>query len=158
MIEIDHRDKSSIYPDMMKTYVFECPERLTLAKTKFGNILIGTENMSAGKKAKWLVKKIIFNPPATIIFWTDGTKTVVKAHKEPFDPEKGIAMAFFKKFVGVHGKCSHATVMREMMNMSEIHLSEEHQEQINACEEFFKEFESQVFGKLTENQEVDNKT
>jgi hypothetical protein len=43
------------------------------------------------------VKKIIFNDPATIILWEDGTKTVVKAHNEPFDPEKGVAMCFMKK-------------------------------------------------------------
>lgn len=24
------------------------------------------------------IKKVIFNPPATIVFWLDGTKTVVK--------------------------------------------------------------------------------
>ena len=43
------------------------------------------------------VKKIIFNDPATIILWRDGSKTVVKTHNEPFDPEKGVAMCFMKK-------------------------------------------------------------
>ena len=43
------------------------------------------------------IKKIIFNDPATIILWNDGSKTVVKAHNEPFDPEKGVAMCFMKK-------------------------------------------------------------
>lgn len=43
------------------------------------------------------IKKIIFNDPATIVLWTDGSKTVVKAHNEPFDPEKGVAMCFMKK-------------------------------------------------------------
>lgn len=43
------------------------------------------------------VKKIIFNDPATIILWNDGSKTVVKTHNEPFDPEKGVAMCFMKK-------------------------------------------------------------
>ena len=28
------------------------------------------------------VSKIIFNPPATIVFWEDGTKTVVKCSAE----------------------------------------------------------------------------
>lgn len=46
------------------------------------------------------IKKVIFNPPATIVFWTDGTKTVVKANDEPFDWEKGIAMAYVKKSYG----------------------------------------------------------
>ena len=42
---------------------------------------------------------VIFNDPATIVFWSDGTKTVVKAHNEPFNPEKGLAMAIVKKHV-----------------------------------------------------------
>lgn len=46
-------------------------------------------------------KKIIINNPATIIFWADGTKTVVKCHNEDvFDAEKGIAMATLKKLCG----------------------------------------------------------
>ena len=43
------------------------------------------------------IKNVIFNDPATIVFWNDGTKTVVKAENEPFDPEKGLAMAIAKK-------------------------------------------------------------
>lgn len=40
------------------------------------------------------IKNVIFNPPATIVFWTDGSKTVVKCNaKEEFDPEKGMAIA-----------------------------------------------------------------
>lgn len=50
------------------------------------------------------IKNVIFNPPATIVFWTDGTKTVVKCQNgEAFDPEKGITMAFFKKMNGNKG-------------------------------------------------------
>lgn len=46
------------------------------------------------------ITKVIFNDPATIVFWEDGTKTVVKAHDEEFDPEKGLAMAITKKALG----------------------------------------------------------
>ena len=47
------------------------------------------------------IKKVIFNEPATIVFWGDGTKTVVKCSKDDeFDPEKGLAMAIAKKFFG----------------------------------------------------------
>lgn len=49
------------------------------------------------------IKKVIFNPPATIVLWTDGTKTVVKAKNEDFDPEKGLAMAISKKALGNEG-------------------------------------------------------
>lgn len=49
------------------------------------------------------IKDVIFNDPATIVFWNDGTKTVVKAENEPFDREKGLAMAIAKKFLGNKG-------------------------------------------------------
>lgn len=49
------------------------------------------------------IKNVIFNDPATIVFWTDGTKTVVKAYADDFDPEKGLAMAIAKKFLGNQG-------------------------------------------------------
>lgn len=49
------------------------------------------------------IKNVIFNPPATIVMWSDGTKTVVKAQDEDFDPEKGLAMAISKKALGNKG-------------------------------------------------------
>lgn len=50
------------------------------------------------------IKKVIFNNPATIVFWTDGSKTVVKCSESIWDPEKGLAMAISKKFLGNKGK------------------------------------------------------
>ena len=50
------------------------------------------------------IKDVIFNPPATIVLWMDGTKTVVKDPGEVFyDPEKGMAMAVAKKAFGNQG-------------------------------------------------------
>lgn len=44
------------------------------------------------------IEKVIVNDPATIIFWDDGTKTVVKCDSEDeFDKEKGILYAALKK-------------------------------------------------------------
>lgn len=48
------------------------------------------------------IKKVIFNDPATIVLWSDGTKTVVKAENEAFDQEKGLAMAICKKALGTN--------------------------------------------------------
>ena len=42
------------------------------------------------------IDKVICNGPATIIFWNDGDKTVVKAQDE-VDYEKGILYAALKK-------------------------------------------------------------
>ena len=49
------------------------------------------------------IKKVKFNPPATIVFWTDNTKTVVKCSGEDYDPEKGLAMCICKKMLGNKG-------------------------------------------------------
>lgn len=48
------------------------------------------------------IKDVIFNDPATIVFWSDGDKTVVKATDEEFDKEKGLAMAITKKLYGLN--------------------------------------------------------
>lgn len=58
---------------------------------------------SLHRKLSLEIKKVIFNDPATIVFWMDGTKTVVKAENESFDPEKGLAMAITKKAFGNKG-------------------------------------------------------
>lgn len=47
------------------------------------------------------IKNIIFSNPCTIVFWEDGTKTIVRCGEtEYFDPEKGIAMALMRKVYG----------------------------------------------------------
>lgn len=50
------------------------------------------------------IKDVIFAPPATIVYWSDGAKTVVKcSEKDVFDPEKGLAMAIAKRCGGNKG-------------------------------------------------------
>lgn len=56
------------------------------------------------------IKKVIFNGPATIVFWTDKTKTVVKCrNNDIYDTEKGLAMAIAKKFLGTNKSHSNYT-------------------------------------------------
>ena len=56
---------------------------------------------SPKQKAINSITKVIFNDPATIVIWSDGTKTVVKCdERDEFDPEKGLAMAICKKHFG----------------------------------------------------------
>lgn len=51
------------------------------------------------------ITDVMFNPPATIVFWSDDTKTVVKTQcGDIYDPEKGLAMAISKKFFGNTGR------------------------------------------------------
>ena len=61
-------------------------------------LFVNPEKMAAPEN---FVKKVIFNAPATIVFWYDGTKTVVKCGpNDMYDPEKGFAIAFMKRFFG----------------------------------------------------------
>ena len=48
-----------------------------------------------------MIDRVIFNDPATIIYWKDGSKTVVKRSEDDiWDPEKGFCMAIIKKLYG----------------------------------------------------------
>ena len=68
-----------------------------LQKSVYGMTSMSTDTV--------FLKKVIYNDPATIAFWSDGTKTVVKAQPgDIFDPEKGLAMAIAKKACGNKGK------------------------------------------------------
>jgi len=50
------------------------------------------------------IKKVIFNNPATIVYWLDGTKTVVKCQEgDVFSEELGLALCFAKKALGNTG-------------------------------------------------------
>lgn len=73
----------------------ELDNRVGLWRIKMGNLK---------KTYLGMIKKVIFNDPATIVLWSDGTKTVVKCDPEDkFDPEKGLAMACMKKLFGNTG-------------------------------------------------------
>ncbi len=79
-----------------------------LAKGLYVNKSIGTPE----------IKNVIFNDPATIVFWEDGTKTVVKCQDgDEFDPEKGLAMAIAKKAYGNKG--SYCNKMKKWLPKEE---------------------------------------
>lgn len=58
------------------------------------------------------ITDVIFNDPATIVFWSDGDKTIVKATDEKFDKEKGLAMAIAKKLYG-YNKGNYYNIFRQ---------------------------------------------
>lgn len=63
-------------------------------KTKDKNTAISANNLYN----TFEVKDILINGPATIVFWVDGTKTVVKCRPDDsYDIEKAVAMCFMKK-------------------------------------------------------------
>ena len=61
--------------------------------------------LSDKNNTEYKIKKVIFNKPATIIFWEDGTKTIVTCQKgDKYDKEKGLVMAIVKHFYGNKSK------------------------------------------------------
>ena len=52
------------------------------------------------KPVSFDVKEVIYNDPAVVVYWKDGTKTVATAQNEGYDPEKGLAICFAKKALG----------------------------------------------------------
>ena len=69
-----------------------------------GNIYIG-EFIEKQFNQKLLdIIKVIFNNPATIVYWKDGDKTIVKCgEKDTYDKEKGLSMCICKKIFGNKG-------------------------------------------------------
>lgn len=54
------------------------------------------------------IERVVFNGPATVVIWKDGTKTVVKCgNYDIYDPEKGLAMAICKYVFGNDGTFKH---------------------------------------------------
>lgn len=56
-------------------------------------------------------RRILQHGKATIVWWADGTKTVVKLHDEDNDPEKALAMALARK---VWGRCKTAKYIKRI--------------------------------------------
>lgn len=57
-------------------------------------------------KDQTTIKKVIFNGPATIIFWADGDKTVVKCHEgDTYDKRLGFMYACTKRICELGGFC-----------------------------------------------------
>lgn len=85
------------------------PRRVNTSRIRYASMAdvpITTINPPESYTIKRLpdIKNVIFNDPATIVFWSDGTKTVVKCQDgEPYDAEKGLAMAISKKALGNKG-------------------------------------------------------
>lgn len=70
----------------------------------YAAISVATINQDQKPRLDLGIKDVIFNDPATIVLWNDGTKTVVKVQDgDTFDPEKGLTMAIIKKLLGNQG-------------------------------------------------------
>lgn len=86
---------------LMKLFIKEDVNMST--SYEFFNRSLALRNLGAVLNVEDFVEDILFRPPATIVFWKDGTKTVVKVYNEVYDPEKAFAMAFLKRYMGNNG-------------------------------------------------------
>ena len=78
--------------------IFDLPDALISVDRTF---LFSTNDDREHREADVSIKKVIFNDPATIVYWNDGSKTVVKCTEDDvWDPEKGLAMAICKHIYG----------------------------------------------------------
>lgn len=76
---------------------YDCAMTEAIAKYVINNVY------GVNRKKHDEIKRVIFSDPATVVIWEDGTKTVVRCDSEAYDPEKGLAMALAKKFLGNKG-------------------------------------------------------
>lgn len=92
--EIGSKDCASYMPHLSTRSVTLNPE-----ECKIGDIFLGCSEFETKKKL--IPERIIFNPPATIVFWNDGTKTVVKAAEDTeFNHYWGFCSALAIKMFG----------------------------------------------------------
>ncbi|MCM1090066.1 MAG: hypothetical protein NC413_04430 [Muribaculum sp.] len=88
----------------METDRFSYEQRIKIRLEGVVERCSSTGNETSNIPFHMMHEKIIFNKPATIVIWKDGTKTVVKCQKgDEYNPEKGLALCFMKKALGNKG-------------------------------------------------------
>lgn len=97
----------SIFDPMGELHVFECG-CLSIDYNAWGKEIEfkgAATKVDKPRTNEIQIRDVIFNDPATIVLWEDGTKTVVKClPDEMYDKEKGLAMAICKKTMGNTGR------------------------------------------------------
>lgn len=74
--------------------------------TEFSGHFCDREYASGGiiPVGKPSIKNVIFNAPATVVYWSDGTKTVVKCQAgDTYSKETGLSLCIAKKYLGNKG-------------------------------------------------------
>ena len=112
-------------PEKLTMEAVEYCKNDVIATKTFFDSLHGVQKHSGRYPWGSGVENVIFNDPATIVFWNDGTKTVVKAQNgEAFDPEKGLAMAICKKMIGKNTGRYYETFKKWLPNANNDSLEE----------------------------------
>lgn len=117
----------------------EVPGNMSLKIKILGSHFIPVKDYSKiyTHKPESKIKNVVFNEPATIVFWKDGTKTVVKCgENDTYDPEKGLAMAVAKKYLGTNeSKSNYLDEFKKWLTKEE---ETEKEKLINALNAFAK--------------------
>lgn len=97
-------DISVVYNDAHAGKSDKNKEETKMATTydaKTGKRYYDYTQASAAYRSAFGIDKVVYSPPATIVFWKDGSKTVVKcSENDVFDPLAGIAFAVMRKVYG----------------------------------------------------------
>ena len=107
------------YPKLVRTYTFEPIDidlmfsyRPTTDKKNETKKSVDSFETKQSTNRRVKIRDVIFSDPATVVFWDDNTKTVVKTRgEEKYDKEKGLAMAIIKKITGNAG--SYYNIFKE---------------------------------------------
>lgn len=71
---------------------------------RFAHFLTGEFPSDKRNVSQPEIKEVIFNDPATIVIWSDGSKTVVKCQSgDTYSKETGLALCIAKKYLGNKG-------------------------------------------------------
>lgn len=104
----DFIDYPKLVPTYTRTYTFEpididliFSSRPTTDKKEETKKPVDSFETKQSTNRRVKIRDVIFSDPATVVFWNDNTKTVVKTRGgEKYDKEKGLAMAIIKKITG----------------------------------------------------------
>lgn len=114
-LTVNDRDCSSAVFSQITTV----DDKISANSIKTGKVCY-TGSMKAPKmKLLPEIEKVIFNDPATVVIWSDGTKTIVKTRqkgrkKDKFSKEYGLAIAIAKKYCG--NRCRFLKLVKEAKN------------------------------------------
>ena len=88
--------------DLKSVYLSSCRSN---GKTQMLKEILNSMYGTKAFNNKFQIKKVIFSGPCTIVFWEDGTKTMVRQQEnvDSLDLEKGLAMAIAKRVYGDKG-------------------------------------------------------
>lgn len=111
-------DLKDIYPVSINECDLKNGDDLLDAMRYYYNDILSVEKYKASMELRvdipGMIDRVIFNDPATIIIWKDGSKTVVKRSDDDiWDPEKGFCMAIIKKLYG------HTSFIKKFMEPEE---------------------------------------